>query len=90
MSDNTEYDVQEYNRLKSNYNSIKTTINKVSKDANDSATEMLRLVENLSDIRRRLANASDYLNSNNGASECITAIDRLISELSSTANSLRG
>ena len=89
MSDNTEYDVQEYNRLKSNYNSIKTTINKVSKDANDSATEMLRLVENLNDIRRRLANASDYMNSNNGASECIAAIDRIISDLSTSANSLR-
>ena len=89
MSDNTEYDVQEYNRLKSNYNSIKTTISKVSKDANDSATEMLRLVENLSDIRRRLANASDYMNSNNGASECIAAIDRIISDLSTSANSLR-
>ena len=89
MNDNTEYDVQEYNRLKSNYNSIKTTINKVSKDANDSATEMLRLVENLNDIRRRLANASDYMNSNNGASECIAAIDRIISDLSTSANSLR-
>lgn len=89
MSDSKcEVDPKEYQDLNNRLSEMKRVLHTVSCNANDASTEINKVISQLSEIRSRVAKASN--NSNVGAKECIAAIDRIISDLANAAVLTKG
>ena len=74
-------------------NNLLRACNKVNSDLKSNNTKAMRdiraVINRLEEVKKRITNATDNLNSNIGAKECVKSIDGVIAELQSAVNNLK-